>query len=201
MPPDLTRRQRSPTLRSLRSSIQHLQSLANALDPDTLITRFVHAAMDLADSVPQLEGDVRDLSDPRRRKLRDDLYGAAHALDFLAQRLDPIAQPDAEFDPSDPHVIGQLIAESMIARDRRPLVSLADDRFYGSDVYALYYSGPFPAYEPIRGTDHPIYVGKADPKDVYAGTAAAQGTGTLGTAGPGPSREHSKRRQSRPSRL
>ena len=177
VPPDLPARQRSAALRSLRTSIQRLQSLANALNPDDNITRLVHAATDLADAVPQLEDEAGGLADRRRKKLREDLYGAVHALGFLAERLDPIAQPDAEFDPSDPHVIGQLIAKAMIGRDRRPLVSIADNRFYGSGVYALYYSGAFPSYRPISGTDHPIYVGKADPRDVYAGTAAAQGQG------------------------
>lgn len=37
--------------------------------------------------------------------------------------------------------------------------------FVGAGLYALYYAGPFPAYQPISSPDFeiPIYVGKADP--------------------------------------
>ena len=32
---------------------------------------------------------------------------------------------------------------------------------YGSDIYAVYYIGSFPAYAPLRGSVPPIYVGQA----------------------------------------
>jgi hypothetical protein len=61
----------------------------------------------------------------------------------------------------------------MIAQARRPLANV--DRFYGSGVYAIYYSGKFPAYEAISGREHPIYVGKAEPADRESKTAVEQG--------------------------
>jgi hypothetical protein len=62
----------------------------------------------------------------------------------------------------------------MIAQPRHPLVSLRP--FYGAGVYALYYNGPFGAYSPLSGTEQPIYVGKADPKNAEAKDAVSQGT-------------------------
>ncbi len=43
--------------------------------------------------------------------------------------------------------------------------------FSGAGLYAIYYSGPFPAYQPISSSDYrvPIYVGKADPKGARTG--------------------------------
>ena len=46
---------------------------------------------------------------------------------------------------------------------------------YGAGVYAIYYMGGHPAYEPISGTETPIYVGKADPNSASATTAREQG--------------------------
>ena len=96
-------------------------------------------------------------------------------LTAFAARLNPVLQPDTEFDPADPRVIGQLIAKAMMGRDPVPLSSLCDQSFYGSGVYANHYDGPFDAYRPITGFHHPIYVGKADPGDVYAARARQQG--------------------------
>ena len=44
---------------------------------------------------------------------------------------------------------------------RVPLLRVQDVE--GPGVYALFYRGRFPAYQPIAGTPHPIYVGKATP--------------------------------------
>jgi hypothetical protein len=49
------------------------------------------------------------------------------------------------------------------------------ERFYGSGVYAIYYSGLFPAYQLISGKDHALYVGKADPETPDAHTVEGQG--------------------------
>lgn len=36
---------------------------------------------------------------------------------------------------------------------------------YGSGVYALYYTGNNSAYRPIAGTESPLYIGKAQPRE------------------------------------
>ncbi|WP_196462459.1 Eco29kI family restriction endonuclease [Streptomyces spinoverrucosus] len=49
------------------------------------------------------------------------------------------------------------------ALEARPKVGLADLRsFQGAGLYALYYRGAFPIYAPLRGTNVPLYVGKAE---------------------------------------
>ena len=58
----------------------------------------------------------------------------------------------------------------------QPRVPLADtQKSYGSGIYALYYRGPFVHYAPIRGSETPIYVGKAEPERPTAETPASQG--------------------------
>ena len=42
-----------------------------------------------------------------------------------------------------------------------PLLHVQDVE--GPGIYALFYRGAFPAYQPIAATSHPIYVGKAEP--------------------------------------
>ena len=72
------------------------------------------------------------------RGLRNRLDESVRALSDFAARLHPLRTPDAEFDPADPRVIGQLIAKAMIGRDCVLLTSLRDSGFYGSGVYAIY---------------------------------------------------------------
>lgn len=65
---------------------------------------------------------------------------------------------------------------------------LAKGKFYGSGIYAIYYTGKgFSAYAPLSGSETPIYVGKADPDDAYAETAVEQGLTLFGRLG-----EHAK---------
>jgi hypothetical protein len=87
--------------------------------------------------------------------------------------LDPISQLGTMFDPSDPRVLGRLIALALITQPRRELATIR--RFYGSGVYAIYYNGGFQAYGPLAGSEHPIYVGKADPARAESKTAVEQG--------------------------
>jgi hypothetical protein len=87
--------------------------------------------------------------------------------------LDPVKQPEYIFDPSNPAVVGRIVGITMIAQKRSPLSCI--ERFYGSGVYAIYYSGDFPAYAPLAKKEHPIYVGKADPSDPASKTAIQQG--------------------------
>ena len=72
--------------------------------------------------------------------------------------------------------IAKFFAFSFTNQDKRPLDKLADLPFYGSGVYAIYYNGKSElTYLPLSGTETPIYVGKADPKNPQAETVEAQG--------------------------
>ncbi|MCQ0990558.1 Eco29kI family restriction endonuclease [Jiella marina] len=87
--------------------------------------------------------------------------------------VDPTELPDAFFDPAEPTLIGNFVALALVAQDRKPLKDLG--KFYGSGVYAIYYTGTESLYAPIAGTETPIYVGKADPQG-NPKTAIDQGT-------------------------
>lgn len=87
--------------------------------------------------------------------------------------LDPIRQPTSVFAPGNPKIVGRFIALALVAQPRHPLSEIG--RFYGSGVYAIYYTGGFPLYGPISGTDTPIYVGQAAPAINNARTPQEQG--------------------------
>jgi hypothetical protein len=79
--------------------------------------------------------------------------------------------------------LGQSVAQALLAVEPLPLART--DQLRGAGVYAIYYTGSFPAYKPIAkrnqgGTfDQPIYVGKAIPRGGRKGRiseASAVGT-------------------------
>lgn len=115
----------------------------------------------------------QSLSPAKRKKLEAEIKRAIDRLTAFLAKLDPIAQPISVFDPSNPKVVGRFVALAMVAQDRYPLADIP--RFYGSGVYAIYYTGPFPAYGPISGTETPIYVGQASPAISNARTPTEQG--------------------------
>ncbi len=98
-------------------------------------------------------------------------------LHRFSRALDPIQPPPFVFDPSDPKIIGELIARNLLIQPKRPLPNVGERKFYGSGVYAIYYRGAFSCYAPISSTENPIYVGKADPKSMHAQSVEDQGTG------------------------
>jgi hypothetical protein len=112
-------------------------------------------------------------SSTERRRLDVSIREMVEKCDTLLRDLDPVRQPKSMFDPGNPAVVGRFVALAMIAQPRSPLTEI--ERFYGSGIYALYYSGEFSAYAPIRGTETPIYVGKADPQAGNAKTPRQQG--------------------------
>lgn len=116
---------------------------------------------------------ARQPSVSTRRQIDSRLRALVSRAGSLLRDLDPVRQPDFVFDPGDPAVVARFIALAMIAQQRRPLTDI--QRFYGSGVYALYYRGGIDPYAPIRGTETPIYVGKADPASDTAGTPMEQG--------------------------
>ena len=141
----------------------------NDFDPAELL----EALHSLIEALPDDESDLSGIKASRRSKLRLEIGKVIEQLSKLSRRLDPIAQPSVVFDPSDPDTVGKLIARTMLEQERIPLSLL--EKFYGSGVYAIYYRGAFTAYLPIRATETPIYVGKADPATPGAATAEEQG--------------------------
>jgi Eco29kI restriction endonuclease len=81
--------------------------------------------------------------------------------------------PDAPFNPLDKLNLAESLAEAMLKRPVSPLPPR--EKFDGAGVYAIYYAGNFPPYEPIaeknQGEDptSPIYVGKAVPPGARKG--------------------------------
>ncbi|MEU7618791.1 Eco29kI family restriction endonuclease [Micromonospora rifamycinica] len=128
----------------------------------------------LAALVDELESVTPPSRTAARNSLRKALIAEATRLEQAVSRLDPVLRPSSLFDPSAPATTGRIVALTTIAQQRHPLVSLQP--FYGAGVYALYYKGPFDAYSLLSGKEQPIYVGKADPKDVGAKDAVSQGT-------------------------
>jgi hypothetical protein len=138
-----------------------------------------HSAHDSVDalraSLEQLTANPIDTSLPttKRKRLETQIKKAIDDLTALLGKLDPIAQPTSVFDPSNPKVVGRFVSLAMVAQDRRPLGDIP--KFYGSGVYAIYYTGSFPAYQPISGTETPIYVGQASPSISNARSPLEQG--------------------------
>lgn len=96
----------------------------------------------------------------------------------------PAASQDAPYEPYNPLAI-QSITESLVhellIQACAPLPPT--NPFKGAGVYLLYYSGPFPAYEPIArrnssGCEAPIYVGKAVPQGGRKGVNVKTGAQT-----------------------
>ncbi|AKU25042.1 hypothetical protein ACZ75_20565 [Massilia sp. NR 4-1] len=92
----------------------------------------------------------------------------------VATSLDPVLRPDSIFDPADPSTAGRVVALTLVAQHRHSLSRIPD--FYGAGVYAIYYKGDFAPYAMLKGKEHPIYVGKADPDNPAAKDAIKQGT-------------------------
>lgn len=71
------------------------------------------------------------------------------------------------FNPLDKKNLAASIERALSLSEPMPLKGL--EKFNGAGVYSLYYTGDFPAYEPLAKTNRgfisaPIYVGKADAK-------------------------------------
>ncbi len=131
-------------------------------------------------SLERLTAEASDtsLSSPKRKKFEARIKEAIDDLTALLAKLDPIAQPTSVFDPSNPKVVGRFVALALVAQDRHPLAEIP--KFYGSGVYAIYYNGTFSAYQPISGSETPIYVGQAAPTIPNARTPMEQGARLCG---------------------
>src|SRR5690349_9852349 len=116
---------------------------------------------------------AKRLSTIRRKRLETEIQVLAGRLGELLRTLDPIAEPTVIFDPSNPSLVGRFIAIGLVAQPRISLDNIP--KTYGSGVYALYYKGSFSPYEPIAGTETPIYVGTTTPAIPNARTPFEQG--------------------------
>ena len=71
------------------------------------------------------------------------------------------------YNPLDKRNLGISVARAMLVREVYPLGQLS--RFLGAGIYAIYYTGDFPAYRVLSDANRegryglPIYVGKAIP--------------------------------------
>src|SRR5471032_1999448 len=92
----------------------------------------------------------------------------------LEKVTEQLAKVTAKLDPSDPNTSGRVVALTLVAQTKHPLAKIPE--FYGAGVYAIYYRGDFAPYSALKGIDHPIYVGKADPANPSAKDAVSQGT-------------------------
>ena len=128
----------------------------------------------LRDAVSSLDATSRgQISDHARRSAERELADILGRAEGLQRRLDPTTHPAFVLDPGRPAVVARLIALVLLAQPRVPLADT--QKSYGSGIYALYYRGPFVHYAPIRGSETPIYVGKAEPERPTAETPASQG--------------------------
>ncbi|WP_110971263.1 Eco29kI family restriction endonuclease [Pseudomonas huaxiensis] len=119
------------------------------------------------------EGNARSIA-----KARQVLSGYAERLTEVAAGFDPILRPSSIFDPSDPQTAGRIVALTLISQPVHELSAIPN--FYGAGIYAIYYKGDFAPYAKLVDSDHPIYVGKADPENASAKNAIAQGTKLAG---------------------
>jgi hypothetical protein len=111
----------------------------------------------------------------RSKSLRRELAALADDLRKRLAALNPTVMPSSFFDPSEPRLFSVFAAIALIGQDRVPLASVESPKFYGSGIYAIYYSGKLKIYKPISGTEHPIYVGQAQPAHGHARTPDEQG--------------------------
>lgn len=74
---------------------------------------------------------------------------------------------EAPYNPLAKPNLGRSIADALLGGAVLPLDRTG--HLVGAGVYAIYYHGSFAPYAPIRGTETPIYVGKAIPKGARKG--------------------------------
>lgn len=141
---------------------------------DSNPTEVLAQVIELAKKLPSDPAEYAELPPNKRRALRAALRHLVGKLSSISEALDSVRQPKHVFDPTSPKIIGKIVADTLLLQ-REPLATVSKQPFYGAGVYAIYYRGNFAAYKPISGVDHPIYVGKADPAEMHAATAAAQG--------------------------
>jgi hypothetical protein len=122
--------------------------------------------------------ELKKIPDWEALRVSGELYRVADVLLELAGELDPTRPPAGLIELFSPSTIGRLVGQELLRVEQLPLDDVKP--FYGSGIYALYYSGEFPAYRAIKRSDCPIYVGNADPVDRKARIGREQGKGIYG---------------------
>ncbi|MGC9217753.1 Eco29kI family restriction endonuclease [Acidithiobacillus sp.] len=150
--------------------------------PPTELETLLAELRKLAERIAAAEAGTDERATKRARLALDQV---TQQLANVAANLDPVLRPTSIFDPTDPNTAGRVIALTLVAQARHRLSAIPD--FYGAGVYAIYYNGDFAPYAPLSCTDHPIYVGKADPDNQAANDAIRQGTKLSGRL-----KEHAK---------
>lgn len=145
--------------------------MATRRRPATQLEALLAELRTLAERIAVAEAGTDARATKRARLALDQV---TQQLASVAANLDPVLRPASIFDPTDPNTAGRVVALTLVAQARHPLSAIPD--FYGAGVYAIYYKGDFAPYAPLSGTDHPIYVGKADPDNQAAKDAVSQGT-------------------------
>jgi hypothetical protein len=145
--------------------------MATIRKPKTQLETLLTELQTLAERIAAAEAGI-DVRATKRARLA--LDAVTQQLAAVAAGLDPVLRPDSIFDPADPSTAGRVVALTLVAQARHPLAAIPE--FYGAGVYAIYYCGDFAPYGALTGTDHPIYVGKADPDNQAAKDAVSQGT-------------------------
>lgn len=133
------------------------------------IRGLIDALNSAVDETDELAGWKRAPNSAERAAIvaaRDRLVEAVDA------RLYPHEMPAGVFDPADPGLFGLVAAVGLVHQDLEPLNAIV--KAYGSGVYALYYRGDNPLYEPLVGSATPIYVGKT--KTPTSAVLVEQGT-------------------------
>lgn len=79
--------------------------------------------------------------------------------------------PVEQYNPLDYANLTKNCVRELMARGPWPLASIPGKPFQGAGVYALFYAGNMPAYQPVKSpdADWPIYVGKAVPRGARKG--------------------------------
>ncbi|HEV3386147.1 MAG TPA: Eco29kI family restriction endonuclease, partial [Gemmata sp.] len=139
--------------------------------------QFLEALAALADFQKPDDPTVNGWSAPRKRSILKGIVDGIEYLEKMRLTVEGIHLPSFVFDLSNPNIAAATIVHRLEGQDPQSLPSLRGQRFFGSGVYALYYSGSFPAYGAISNTQCPIYVGSASPVDKTADTPRKQKTG------------------------
>jgi hypothetical protein len=136
------------------------------------ITKVIPGVQENLDNLLQ-DAKSQSLTPRSRKALENRIRQVITDLGNLLNDLDPIRQPLALFDPSNPKIVGRFVSLALVAQSRLPMSNIS--RFYGSGVYAIYYNGDFRPYLPIAKSETPIYVGQAAPSIKNARTPSEQG--------------------------
>lgn len=83
------------------------------------------------------------------------------------------------YNPLDKGNLGKSVADALLTRPAYPLAEILP--FEGAGIYAIYYNGQFPVYQPIAKANAeearwPIYVGKAIPSGGRKGASLTTST-------------------------